>query len=71
MDKITVIEQTTAERKAELLQLYEDCRPYLDDGLTLRKAVQQVKGTNHHTFTRCAWYRDLLHYARSKGYEGN
>lgn len=70
MDKITVIEQTTAERKAEMLQLYEDCQPYLNKGLTLRQAVQKVQNSNHTSFTRCAWYRELLKYAKSKGYEG-
>ena len=70
MDKITVISQTTAERKQEMLDLYNDCKSYLDNGYTLRKAVQKVQGTKHTSFTRCAWYRDLLHYAKSKGYEG-
>ena len=65
---ITVISQTTAERREETKQLFEDCKPYLEQGMTLSKAVRIIKGINHHTFTRQAWYKELQEYAETQGY---
>ena len=66
---ITVIEQTTEERKNETEELFLECKPYLDKGYPLAKAVQKVKNSNHSFFYRQAWFKELREYARSKGYE--
>jgi len=69
-DKIRVITQTTEEQKKEIADLWKQCQPLLQQGYSLNKAVREIKGLNHHSFTRRAWYRDLLHYAKSQGYRG-
>ena len=67
--RIRVIEQTTDERRTETIQLFNECKPYLDNGYTLAKAVQQVKGSSHSFFYRQSWFKELREYARSQGYE--
>ena len=69
-DKIKVITQTTQERYEEIVQLYEDCRPYLLQGLTLRQAVSKVKGMKNPPSPNLAWFRDLRQYAWEHGYKG-
>ena len=69
-DKITVISQTTAEREAEIKQLYEDCIPYLLQGLTLRQAVAKARNLKNPPNNRLAWFRDLRYYAWEQGYRG-
>ena len=66
-DKITVVEQTTAERKAELLELFDKCKPLLIRGYSLRMAVQKAKDIKH-VNTKLAWYRDLKEIAIEQGY---
>lgn len=68
--KIKVIEQTTAEREAEKIQLWEDCQPYLNEGLTLRQSVMQVKGMRNLPTPKLAWFRELREYAWDNGYKG-
>jgi len=65
---IKVISQTTAERNAETKKLFEECKPYLDDGLSLNQAVQKAKGIEHHAVSRRAWFRELREYAEEQGY---
>lgn len=68
---IKVITQTTAERNQELQELYQQVKPLIKKGdCPLRQAVKQVKGTNHTTFTKCAWYKELLKIAKNDGYKG-
>ncbi len=69
-DKITVIEQTTADRNKETQELYENCLPYLKQGLTLRQAVAKVQNKNYTCFSRFTWYKELLTYAKNQGYNG-
>ena len=69
-DKITVIEQTTAERQAELEQLYLDCLPYLHQGKSLRQAVKIVRNMKSPPPSNLAWFRDLKRYAFEQGYNG-
>lgn len=64
---IRVIQQTTAERKEEILQLYEKVKPLLDDGIGLWTAVKTVRGKP--CSTNVAWYRELRMYCRQKGYD--
>ena len=68
--KIKVIEQTTAEREAEKIQLWRDCQPYLQQGYTLRQSVMRVKGMRNLPSSKLAWFRDLRQYAWEHGYKG-
>ena len=61
---ITVITQTTAEREQEIRDIYQQCQPYLDQGMSLTKAVKQIG----YTYGNQRWVRDLLKYAESQGY---
>lgn len=67
---IKVIQQTTAERKQETIQLYNKCKPYLDKGYSLNKAVQQVTDRIP-TNSKNGWYRDLINYAVQQGFDHN
>ena len=60
---INVITQSTAERKAETVALFEACKPYLDRGMSLRKAVHE--GTDRKVSnTRNGWFVELKEYAK-------
>ena len=61
---ITVITQTTAERRQETIDKYNECKPYLDKGMSLTGALREL-GYAH---SNQAWIRDLFKYAESKGY---
>ena len=65
---ITVIQQSTSERREEIVALFEACKPLLERGYSLHKAAWRVKGTQP-TNTKCGWYRDLIDYAMSQGYD--
>lgn len=67
---IRVISQTTAEREEEMKQLFEKCKPLMDKGYTLGKAVRKVLKLNHNTFYAQRWFKDLRDYAESQGYRG-
>lgn len=65
---IKVIEQTTAERNQESLELYKKCKPFLQQGMSLRQAVIKVTGKKG-GFSRRAWYSDLKKLARADNFE--
>ena len=65
---IKVISQTTSERRQETQNLYQQCQPYLEQGYSLHKAAWKVTGTQPSN-TRNGWYRDLIDYAISQGYD--
>lgn len=67
---IKVIEQSTAERNLETEQLFQKCKPYLNEGKGLAEAVQKVKKTKHRYFYHFKWYKDLRNYAKTQGYTG-
>ena len=47
---ITIVEQTTAERKNETKDLFEQIKPYLDEGFSYKSALVKIgrisRGTN-------------------------
>ena len=68
-DGITVISQTTAERRQETRELFEQVRPLLDKGMIYSKAVQVVMGfPDIRSCVHRAWFRDLVEYGESQGY---
>ena len=66
---ITVISQTTAERRAETKELFESIRPLLDDGYSYHSALKKIgRITGNCRFYQQAWYRDLTEYGGTQGY---
>lgn len=65
---IKVIEENTTERRNRIRKLYEDCKPYLDQGYSLHKAVWLVTGTQPNN-TKNGYYRELIEYSQSQGYD--
>lgn len=65
---IKVIEQNTAERREEVIRLYNECKPLLDQGYSLHRAVWEIRGTKPSN-TKNGWYRELIDYAMSQGYD--
>lgn len=65
---ITVKTTTSKERSEEIKELFDKMKPYLDEGLSYRKALNKVKKTNV-SYSQRRWYRDLVEYGESQGYE--
>ena len=65
---IKVIETSTAERKQETIDTFQKVKPYLDRGYSLHQAAVKATGRNV-TNVKNGWYRDLIEYAESQGYE--
>ena len=65
---ITVIEQTTAERKAETRKIFQEIQPYLDKGYSFGKALKKAKGIEINN-RKNGWVRDLIEYSRTQGYD--
>ena len=68
---ITVISQNTEERQQETIDLFNQCKPYLKQGMKLVDALQIIKHTKHNRFYNQSWYRELKEYAESQGYQIN
>lgn len=66
---ITVIQQTTAERNKETRELFERIKPLIDDGYSFRQAL--IKLGYRVSNTRNGWYKDLVDYAQTQGYDHN
>ena len=68
---ITVISQSTAERKQETIDLFNQIKPYLDKGIGYMNACIQIgrcqKNLRNHYY-QCGWFRDLKEYGASQGY---
>lgn len=66
---ITVIEQSTEERNQETKELFEEIRPYLDEGYTYKTALIKVGKVNpNRNLNVRGWVRDLIEYGKSQGY---
>lgn len=64
-----IVEKSSAERDQEAEDLFDEIKPLLDQGLTIRKAVREVKGLNHNSFTNQDWYKRVYEIGVSNGYE--
>lgn len=65
-----VIERTQADIDKETEDLYQQCKPYLDEGYTLHNAVKKVKGIKESSnVNNQAWYKRYRDYALEHGYE--
>lgn len=64
--EVKIIERNTAEREEEIKKLFEECKPLLEEGLSLRKAVMKVKNKAN-VNTKLAWYRELKQMAINEG----
>lgn len=69
-DGITIISQTTAERKDETKELFLQVKPYLEKGLSLGKSVKMVKPDLSSNYFGQGWYRELRDYTDEQGYRG-
>ena len=65
---IRVIERTTQDMENETRELFQECQPYLDDGMGLVQAVKIVKNIDYASFQNLAWYKRLRAYATEQGY---
>lgn len=68
-DGITIISQTTAERRQETINLFNKIKPLLDQGMIYSAAVRQVKNLPSDAGRyQMAWYKELVAYGESQGY---
>ena len=66
---INVIEQSTSDRKKATINLFNEIKPYLDEGMIYSKAVKIVKNLpGSYPCTNLAWFRDVVEYGESQGY---
>lgn len=66
---MVVISQTTAERRQETKDLFEQCKPYLDEGMGLVQALMIVKDLRSRHIYSLAWYKEVRDYAYAQGYD--
>jgi hypothetical protein len=65
-----VIERTTSDLEQETIDLYNACKPLLDEGMPIEKAVKQVRGIRQSSnIGNNAWYRRFRDYAVEQGYQ--
>ena len=66
---ITVISQNTAERQEETRELFNNIRPYLDNGYNYTSALKKIgKISSKHRVYQTSWFRDLKEYGETQGY---
>ena len=68
---ITVVEQTTNERREEARQLFEQIKPYLDEGYSYMNAcvlVGRCKVNLRNQYYKYGWFKDLKEYGEAMGY---
>lgn len=66
---IKVIQQTTEERKQELIDTFNKMKPLLDEGWNFNPAYLHVTGKRSVGSSRRGAYKDIREYAKSQGYD--
>lgn len=66
---IKVISQTTEERKDETIKLFNKVKPLLDKGYSYSLAVRTLKGIENIHVSNYSWFKELVKYGGSQGYE--
>ena len=65
-----VIERTDADIERETVELYDEVKPLLDDGVPIEKAVKTVRGIRQSSnIGNLAWYKRFRDYAIANGYK--
>ena len=64
-----IIERNTNERKQDTIDLYNQIKPLLDQGLPITTAVKKYLGIQYNSFSNPTWYKELREYAVSQGYK--
>ena len=65
-----IIERNTQDIEQETIDLFNECKPLLDQGMGFYAAIRQVKGLRTSSnFGNCSWYKRFKAYAKSQGYE--
>lgn len=59
-----IIERSTKDEHDETVALYNQCKPYLDKGLSMTAALKIIGRATG----KQRWYRELMEYAVSQGY---
>ena len=68
---ITVVCQSTSERQKETEELFQEIKPYLDEGFTYNQSLVKVGKitANTHLNIKTGWFRHLVEYGKSQGYD--
>lgn len=70
---ITVVETSSEERKEEARLLFEEIKPFLDNGCSFKQALVKIgkMASMGHGRYNYGWMRDLIDYAKTQGYNYN
>ncbi len=64
-----IIERTNADIEQETIDLFNECKPYLDKGYGFYPALRIVKNIPESSaFGNRSWYKRFRKYAESQGY---
>ena len=68
---ITVVSQSTSERRDEAKQLFEQIKPLLDEGYSYMSAcvlIGRCKNHLKHQYYKYGWFKDLKEHGEAMGY---
>ena len=66
---LKIVTMTTSERKEETRRIFERIKPYLEEGLSWNKSFQKAGYfKKNYSWTNWAWSRDVVAYAKERGY---
>lgn len=65
---ITVIGQSTDERKQETLDSFDKIKPLLDEGYSYDKALKKAGLMTANSWKQRAYTREIVEHAKKQGY---
>lgn len=66
---MTIIERTSKDLQDETIELFNECKPLIDEGYSMTHAIRTVKNLRPgNGFTDTAWYKRFKEYAATQGY---